>query len=299
VRAWWLGALALVLACRDETAITTSAASTTSSGSGGSGGSGGAAPEGPPVLLTWNLELFPLTAEADDRVIETLADLRPDVVVAQDIADPAAFQALGDSAAGYDALLNDDPGAFQRVGMLYREDRVTVSAIETLFTNNSYAFPRPPLKARVRVGALDTWIVVVHLKAQLDADSVARRRAACQLLDDWMRQNVMNGHEDIVVAGDFNDELTDPPEWNVFGPFLDDPAFYTFLTLPEEESGDFTYIPFRSMIDHVLVTSSVLDEYGAGTTEVLPLEATIADYRDTVSDHRPVQVVFDGGPLGD
>jgi predicted extracellular nuclease len=123
----------------------------------------------------------------------------------------------------------------------------------------------------------------------LDAESQDRRSAACLALDAWVRAEIEGGADpDIVILGDYNDKLTDPPEWNVFGPFLDAPEQYSFLTMPLAEAGEHSYIPFESMIDHVLVTGDALDEVGSGATEVLALEETVEDYRD-LSDHRPVR----------
>jgi endonuclease/exonuclease/phosphatase family metal-dependent hydrolase len=199
-------------------------------------------------------------------------------------------------------VLNDDAGAFLRVGLLYKTSRIALSEIETMFHGDSYAFPRPPLKARVTaLGApppgIDFVMVVLHLKAQLDAQSEARRRAACEALDVWVRaQRAAGAEQDFVLAGDWNDELTDPPQYNVFQGFLDDPGTYAFLTWPAAQAGEASYLPFQSMIDHVLVTTDALDEVGAGTTEVLHLEASVPDYEATVSDHRPVLSRFAGAP---
>ena len=92
-----------------------------------------------------------------------------------------------------------------------------------------------------------------------------------------------------VVEGDYNDELTDPPSDNVFNVFLDKPQSYTFLTQPAALDNDYTFVPFQSMIDHVLITNDMLDDYGAGFTNILPFDVSIEDY-DQVSDHRPVFV---------
>jgi endonuclease/exonuclease/phosphatase family metal-dependent hydrolase len=176
-----------------------------------------------------------------------------------------------------------------------------VSDVETLFPESWYEFPRPPLKARIAVAgaepAFDFVFMVVHLKAQLDAESRERRRAACGALDVWIREQMNGGQEkDFVLIGDWNDELTDAPADNVFQVFLDDPDTYSFLTLPAAQAGEFSYIPFESMIDHVLVTRDALDEYGDGTTSVLPAEVTYPGYEAAVSDHRPVLSRFTGAP---
>jgi len=56
--------------------------------------------------------------------------------------------------------------------------------------------------------------------------------------------------------------------------------------------GAYSYITFHAMIDHVLVTTDALEEYGAGTTGVLRVDAAMPDYRHIVSDHLPVVARF-------
>ena len=245
-----------------------------------------------PSLISWNLESYPLTQDSEAKAVALLEELAPDVVAVQEIAEPGAFDALVETLEDYDGVLNDDPDGYIRVGLLWRKDRVTVSDVETLFTTDWYAFPRPPLKAHITIDAptpIDFVTVVLHLKAQLNAESQERRKVGCERLDEWVTAELATSEEqDYVLIGDFNDKLTDPPQWNVFGAFLDKPEAYSFLTMPAEVAGGHTYIPFESFIDHVLVTSDTLDEVGTGETEVLELENEVADYRD-LTDHRPVR----------
>jgi endonuclease/exonuclease/phosphatase family metal-dependent hydrolase len=286
-------------ACRGDDE---SVAASTSAGVGGAGGAAGgggmAVVPGSPdaTIMSWNLETYPLTNETQAGVVEQLQILAPDVVALQEIQSEAAFQELVAALPDYDGLLNQDPGAFLRVGMLYRTARVTISDARTLFSTQWYEFPRPPLSAQVRIEAsepFDFRILVLHLKARLDDESQDRRRRACVALDNWVRAEQAAGEEqDFVLVGDFNDELLDPPQWNVFTPFLDDPAQYSFLSMPLAEADEHTFLPFQSMIDHVLVTSDALTEYGDGETRALMLEQTVAGYEMTISDHRPVLATF-------
>jgi endonuclease/exonuclease/phosphatase family metal-dependent hydrolase len=271
-------------------------------GDGGAGASASAAAGGQgPVrgdasVMTWNLENFPLTPDALSGAAAILEAERPDVVALQEIAEPSAFDELLQRLGDYEGVLNDDPGAYTHLGLLYRRDRVSLDEVETLFQDDWYPFPRPPLKAQVTIAPdelggepFDFVVVVLHLKAQVDAESQARRLEACQELDAWVRARLAGDREqDYVLLGDMNDKLTDPPDGNVFQVFLDDPTLYRFLTLPLAEAGAHSYIPFEAMIDHVLVTADALDEVGSGETEVLALDESLPGYRD-ISDHRPVR----------
>ncbi len=250
-------------------------------------------------VATWNLEQFPLSATTIERVAPYIEAQGFDLIGIQEITDRDVFAALDEALPDYASIVSFESG-FIRVGFLYREDRVEVTNIDRLFTSDDWAFIRAPLKADVRVfdeagsTVFDFVFLVVHLKAQIDAESQMRRALAIQELEPWLAERVATDEEkDYIVVGDFNDELLDPPEDNVYQPLLDHPDLFQFLTLPAAQAGEYSYIPFRAMIDHVLVTTDALEEYGAGTTEVLHLDATMDRYRDEISDHRPVVARFE------
>jgi endonuclease/exonuclease/phosphatase family metal-dependent hydrolase len=255
-------------------------------------------------VMAWNLEQYPLTAATQEKVADLIATLSPDVLGVAEITDVGAFQRLVAELPDFAGITANDPSNELRMGLIYKKARVTVSDVETLFPADWYAFPRPPLKARLTVvdegGAgtpFDFVFLAVHLKAATDNDSEQRRREACRKLDEYIRQQqaVAGAEQDWVLAGDWNDKLTDPPQYNVFLPFLDAPASYTFLTLPLAQAGDeSTFIPFSSFIDHILITADAAAEYGAGETTVLHLDDTVPFYELQVSDHRPVLAKFRG-----
>lgn len=247
------------------------------------------------AVMTWNLEEFPLASGTVALVADMISNINPDLVAIQEIQDPDEFQALVNALPDYDGILADDPGAYMIVGLLYRTDTVNIGRVETLFQDDGWAFPRPPLAVwlTARDGgdavSFDMLLIVLHLKARLDEESQERRRLACERLHGWIGRELSQGDEDdIVVVGDWNDEILDRPDWNVFGELLAQPELYTFLTMDLAVGGDYTYLPFESFIDHIMVTASALDEYGEGTTDVLELDRVHATYRDVISDHRPV-----------
>ena len=246
-------------------------------------------------IASWNIEQFPKHPESVEAARELIEREGFDLVGVQEIVDVPAFVELADSLPGYDFALNFDSRAFLQHAFLYRTSRVELSNVERIFPRDDDAFPRDPLVADVAVrdddGALrfDFTLVVVHLKAGVGRDDRARRSAATVLLDEWVRQRA-SGDPDVIVLGDFNDELTDAPTESVFGPFLIDTDTYRFLTLEAAFADEFSFIPFEALLDHVLVTTDVLDEYGAGTTTILPAETLVPDYLIRLSDHRPVVV---------
>ncbi len=250
-------------------------------------------PEGAFTIGTWNIEQLPKSIYTIDHVVDVVREEEIDLLGVQEIVDPDDFAALAE-AAGFEDVITFGSTTL-RVGFMYRPERVEVSEVERLFLDDWWAFPRAVLKARVvdLESGFDFYFLVVHLKAQIDDESRMRRALAIAALDEWLTSALASGDErDYVVVGDYNDELTDPPEQNVYGPILDAPERYRFLTLPVEEAGGHSYLPFDVMLDHILVTADVLDEYGSGSTEVLPLERRIMYYEARVSDHRPVIARF-------
>ena len=255
-------------------------------------------------IMTWNIEQFPMTALSVTEVAAIIESLNVDLVGVQEITNQASFDMLVDALPGWEGVLaQDDGSAFIRVGILYRTSVISVSNLQTLFFGDWYPFPRAVLKADVVAAPPGTTVpfefvfLVMHLKAGVGAEDATRRELACEMLEAWVAGTMAaSSATDFVLAGDWNDRITDPPSENVFQVFLDQPGTFTFLTAPLANKGYGTLISFESFIDHILVTNDALDEYGTGgTTEVMFLDSSWPDYRLNASDHRPVISRF--GPL--
>lgn len=253
-------------------------------------------------IVTWNIENFPkLNQRTVSDVVEIVKDLDADLYGMEEIADTTSFRILLDSLGDYDGTYSTDqygPGNYQKTAVLYKKNVIQITNKEMLFTNDSYSFPRPPLKvyatAHKDTHIFDFTFIILHLKAFGDSESQARRRSACEILKNYLdTEIVVSPDKDYIVVGDWNDELTDLPPDNVFQVFLDDPDDYRFLTL-SIPSGDYSYIggSFRSNIDQILITSDAEQEYNGGTTGVIKIDQYFSAYVSEVSDHRPVGAVF-------
>lgn len=255
-------------------------------------------------IATWNIENFP---KAGDETTETVAtiikNLDIDMIAVAEIGSIAAFNKMLTNLPGWKGALSNDvyfDGSYQKTGVLYKSELISVSAVKNIFENESYAFPRPPLVAFVQVkdskGAkFDFNLIVLHLKASGGLDNEARRRAACEKLKEHIDLEIAAGADpDFIVAGDWNDVLTDSAEQNVFKVFLDNPDQYYFLTAPITDRYSYISTTYKSLIDHILITSDALTDYDSGLTEVLYLDEQITGYSAKISDHRPVLAVFKG-----
>ncbi|KPL06520.1 hypothetical protein AMJ86_08230, partial [bacterium SM23_57] len=139
-------------------------------------------------LVTWNIENFPMQGQATvDSVRMIILALQVDMIAVQEIADTTAFRNLVNSLDEWEGVYSADeysPGEYQKTGILYRTDQITLMNVGQLFLNEWYAFPRPPLMARVvwqrGTQQFDFHLIVVHLKAGGGAEDLDRRREACQ-----------------------------------------------------------------------------------------------------------------------
>lgn len=242
-------------------------------------------------LMTWNLRHFPLTSETEDAVVATLTDFSPDFVGIQEVQDDAALMRIAQRLPEFEAYIAQ-PGPFSGVAALVRTSALEVIDAQDLFEDDWFAFPRPMLALDVAIigspSSVHMQLGVVHLKAQSDARSMDRRRAASRELRAWFDAHESGEHA--VVLGDFNDEVNDTPSDNVFAALLDSGANVTFLTEAAETAGAATYIPWSRMLDHVVVTDGLQPHHV--DTDVLALDRD-ADYERDVSDHRPVLSVFE------
>lgn len=256
-------------------------------------------------LATWNIEWFPKDGQATVNYVKTLIrNLDVDLIGVAEISSIQSFNTLLDSLEGWNGVLSNDTysdGSYQKTGILYKSSFISVSNPRNIFTDNRYAFPRPPLTAYVQVHdqtgkiVFDFNLITVHLKAMGGTENEARRRAAVESLKVYIDQEIAAGADpDFIVTGDWNDRLIDADSVNVFKSVLDDTSDYTFLTAGL--NGQYSYISnsYKSLIDHILITADARSEYGAGNTNVLYLDQEFSKYQTEVSDHRPVVSIFKG-----
>ena len=246
-------------------------------------------------VMTWNVKQFPLTNNTVSYMNEILTDLLPDVVVFQEINDLSSFQDLSSAITAYD-FVNTNYG--YDLGLAVRSDCITILDYETLFPNNGYEFAyRYPLKAELRWSCgdavLEFQLINIHLKAY--DDGWQRRFDSCEILRNYIQYQIENvGQTNIIVAGDFNDEIDDPEGSNSLWPLVSDPNSY-FTTTPIAGNSYYDSYPwsnYSGLLDHILISSGLFDENDlSGEIETLRIDDYMGSstYQNHISDHRPVE----------
>ena len=251
-------------------------------------------------LATWNIEYFPQTSSTVELVGKIIDALDIDLFAIQEINDTTAFAELLDQLPEYDGFFSADEYSwgYLKTGIIYRRSVVSVSQTRQLFEDDWYAFTRPPLETHVKAQRngyrFDFVLIVMHLKAGRDADDLARRRDAAEKLKAYLDDQIAaSAEKDYIVAGDWNDEIDDPPGDNAFTVFVDDSQDYQFLTAPLAGQLNFCSYPSSStLIDHILISQDAFPEYQGGYTKTLRLDDELSNYLSEISDHRPVMTVF-------
>ena len=254
-------------------------------------------------IVTWNLHNYPSSSLSVEYAAQALRAIDADIVALQEINIGSKFNALDDSLAGWSGHLGSSTNyGDQDLALLWKDATVTV-IVEPyeIFTSEYAAFPRSPLVLECVVAG-DTLVVVVnHFKAYDDnnidygnpEDDEYRRVMACQLLDEWIRDH----HPDtaVIVLGDLNDKLIDPPVYNVFQIWLDAPELYRFADMPlaTGPSSGWSW-RYSGHLDHILVTDELFPAVEAAGAEVQTLrldtylENAWNEYETHLSDHLPV-----------
>ena len=269
---------------------------------------------GPEMTLgTWNMRNFSEYGVDEwrlDTVVPFVDALQADLIAIQELKPdendpqdgPQAFDVVVDGTH-FEGHHNPWRTWDTSVGLLYDPETVTIVATEELFAGDSWAFPRPPLRADVELvrgdRTLEFTVFSLHLKAR--GDDVERRRLACDALNDYVREE---GLEDAILLGDLNDDPYDVPEDNAFlGTLLDEEPYWRFLTkdLPPQSvtsTGWHHWVDGVEIqgefIDHGVARGPLADRYASITPEIHGVpEAEYQEFRQDYSDHFPVLLRFE------
>ena len=238
-------------------------------------------------VMTWNIKDFPISDNTIDYVNEIITDILPDVIAFQEINNSSAFNTLANSIPAYE-FISSGSG----LALAARSDVVEITSWSTLFPGNGYEFVwRYPLLVELNwlcgANASSLQIINIHLKAYGDSESFDRRYASCALLSAYVNDHP---NANIIILGDYNDEITDPQNNNSLWPLVSDDAV-AFATEPIADDDDYASYPsYNSLIDHIALSTPLFDELNGGEITTIRVDdyTGYSNYQNNVSDHRPV-----------
>ena len=238
-------------------------------------------------VMTWNIKDFPISNNTIDYVNEIITDILPDIIAFQEINNSSAFNTLANSIPSYE-FISSGSG----LALAARSDVVEITTWSTLFQSYGYEFAwRYPLLVELNwlcgASVSSLQIINIHLKAYNDSESFDRRYASCELLSDYINENP---NVNIIVLGDYNDEITDPENSNSLWPLVSDNAV-EFATEPIADDYYYASYPsYPSFLDHIALSTPLFDELSGGNITTIRVDdyTGYSTYQNNISDHRPV-----------
>lgn len=288
---------------------------------------------GDPVILkvgSWNTEWFgdPGNGPSDDllqeeNVRDAMLAANLDLWGLAELVNQSRFDTLLSELPGYAGFManasNVTDGASyyssseQKVGIVYKADRFTVTDAQVIAGCNYDFAGRPPLEVSLTYhqdGVTQPFhLIVLHAKAYDDLSSYGERYDGANCLKPYLDE--LSGGP-VLVVGDWNDDIDQSITAYVPGdcveagssgycqsPYqvlVNDSADYNFLTAPLSAAGEHSTVGFAEMIDHHLANTAMAAFHVSGSTQVL--HPSIANYGSTTSDHYPVESDFNlGAPI--
>ena len=252
-------------------------------------------------VVSWNIEWFPkngqVTADSVKTIIQSLA---ADVYALQEIDDTTLLKQVINTIPGYSCYFKSS--YYGGLAYVYNTNTVQVNKKYEIYTSQPFwnSFPRSPQVLELTFKNQDYVIINNHLKCCGDglidfndsSDEENRRLRAINLLKTFIDSVFEN--DKVILAGDYNDILTDLSVNNIFNSFLND-SNYLFVDLPLAlgSSSDFSFPNWPSHLDHILISNELFADFSIPSSEISCIRiddymSSWSNYDNNISDHRPV-----------
>ena len=260
-------------------------------------------------IITWNIEWFPKNIKSIDYIAEAIIELDVDILGLQEITSTSKFNLLISTINGLDSANNwvgfrSENSEYQELAYLINlSDIQIIDEPYTILKNNSYSFAfREPFLVKLKYKNNEIVIINSHFKCcgdgNLDfnssSDEENRRYNSVNLLKEYIDTYLFD--QNVILIGDFNDDIAEPLQNNVFQNFLSDTSNYSFVDydIASTNTSDWSYPSWPSHLDHILITNELFDDFANSGSKIqtLLIENYLAggwnEYETYISDHRPV-----------
>ena len=247
-------------------------------------------------VITWNMERFPLAGDTTLKVVsEIIRDLNVDIIGIQEVQAIGEFAEMMSWLPEYDFILSQQ-SSFMDQAIIYRKDVLIVLNQQEPFAFDDYFFAgRPPLVVDYlyRCGETEMEITIVNFHLKCCGDGLYRRQQSMKQLHTFLRDRIDLGLTNIIVIGDWNDQIQDEGIYQSFRPFVNDKNHFRFVTdLIVDDPNQQSYPTWPSFLDHILIAESFFDSFKSnGVIRSVNIDEWIGGwevYESTISDHRPI-----------
>ncbi|MBL6445589.1 T9SS type A sorting domain-containing protein [Fulvivirga sp. 29W222] len=265
-----------------------------------------------------------------DSVKVILQQLDADIIAVEEITDLTLFDQLISELPGYSYVMSSAtsyPGSAdaQHVGFIYNtatvspdttESRVLLESIHPLYNGGDAShltgYPDTPSRfwasgrlpymfvADVTINGVTKRVNLVAVHARANGSSGAQSRYDMRKYDVEVLKDSLDTYyadANLIMLGDYNDDLDFTVADGVsstastYEVYVSDTASYELLSLPLSEQGFRSYVFRENMIDHIITSDELADEFIEGSARV-GYQYYDSDYASTVSDHMIVSARF-------
>ena len=247
-------------------------------------------------IITWNCEFFPTAGDSTiEALSEAVLDLDADIIAFQEIKNRGWFGKLMERLPDYNYVISQQSSFMDQAFIYKKRDFVLSNRLE-IFAENDYNFAgRPPLKVDFIDKKNDVNFSLINLHMKCCDSGLKRRIKAANMLYDYIDKEI-SYNNNIIILGDWNDDLKDEPGEHCFQSFLDDDRFYfpTDDLTYDKSKASYPKEPYVSFLDHILVTSAFVskDSYRVDTIPIDRYMGGFDVYEAYISDHMPVYLSF-------
>lgn len=254
-------------------------------------------------VVTWNLKFFPQSGGTTvDSLEKLMKAVNADIYCLQEIDNRNSLTNLVNRLDNYEVIISQEMDYNLRLAIVYRTTDFILRDSRELFLHEDDAFVgRFPLRADFTFNwaeEFDFTVINIHLKCCGDPEDLDTRREAAGILHTYLDSLQFTSRDtNIIVVGDWNNDLDNMTQSHPFNVFWADSDQYRFLTY-ELAAGDNSYDASYpgwsppSFLDHILIAKPLFDEARNGQVQTLRLDDYMNNYITLVSDHRPVAWEF-------
>lgn len=251
------------------------------------------------VVATWNLRnLGNDNLKNLDTLKNLIVELNCDIYCFQEIASEDTFFNLVSKLSEYNGILSDHVYSWDTAGTAHQKTGILYKTGITLITKpdlKNSVFTRWPFVNEVSFelgGEVITLTIInLHFKANTSPADSTKRKLEVESLKLYVDSiGLFDSTIKFVIAGDWNavNPSTDP--LTSLYPFYIDSLKYQILTAAAAAMGESSH--FNKMIDHIIISKNILENFSKITTHPKDLNLIHPTYYTDISDHKPVVAVF-------
>ena len=260
-------------------------------------------------IITWNIERYPKHEDTNDNLIKIIENLdNIDIFALQEIESSTSLSSLASRLGNEWEYFRYENSDWGQLSFLVNTERINHSQPYSILEEVEYDFAyRPPYVLEFSFSNQDYVLINIHYKCCGDgiittssSDEEQRRLRASNHLNEYIQNSFPSSN--VIIAGDFNDDLVDDDSNNVFNIFLDNEN-YLVADMPMAEQnnhwGYWSFPSWPSHLDHIIISDELFDEFSSENSSCNTLIVDDLfnngwiEYNFIVSDHRPVRISLD------